>query len=171
MAKERKSVARFTRSCLVLAGLASLVVLPPRTYASEALQYLDDRSTPQKLIQSYYNAINKKQYARAYGYFTKGSAPSDFESWSEGYAKTKSVSVQFGSTRPDPGAGQIYWALPVAISSLDTDGKTEVFAGCYKIHLTNPGMQVDPPFQPMSIDGAKLEASTKRIAEAVPDKC
>lgn len=153
-----------------LALLAGLIVVPA-ALASEAVQYLDDRSTPERLVQSYYNAINLRQYARAYGYFTGGSAPADFKSWAEGYAKTKSVSVQFGSTEPDPGAGQIYWALPVAIASLDADGKTTVYSGCYTIHLANPGMQVDPPFQPMSINGAKLKESDKPIAEAVPNGC
>ena len=154
-----------------LAGFVALAVSAVCAEASEALQYLDDRSTPQKLIQSYYNAINQRQCARAYSYFTLDKAPKDFQSWSAGYAKTKSVSVQFGPTRPDPGAGEIYWALPVAIASLGTDGTTTVFAGCYTIHVANPGMQVDPPFQPMSINGAKLEESDKPIAEAVPDKC
>ena len=83
-----------------LAVLVGLSVAATCAQASEVLQYLDDRSTPQKLIQSYYNAIDQRQYARAYGYFTPDTAPADFKSWSEGYAKTKSVSVQFGPTQP-----------------------------------------------------------------------
>lgn len=135
------------------------------------LQYLDDRSTPQKLVQSYYNAINQKQYARAYGYFSEGFAPKDYQSWVKGYADTKSVSVQFGSTQPDPGAGQIYWALPVAISVLETDGASKVYAGCYTIHMTNPEMETDPPFQPMTINGAKLSESDKSAQDSVPGHC
>ena len=134
-------------------------------------QYMDDRSTPEKLVQSYYNAISKKQYTRAYGYFSQGFAPKDYQSWVKGYADTKSVSVQFGSTQPDPGAGQIYWALPVAISALKTDGTIEVYAGCYTIHQTNPGMQTDPPYQPMSINSATLSASDKPIYDSIPKSC
>ena len=148
--------------------LASLAFAGP---ASATVQYLDDRSTPQQLVQSYYNAINLQQYARAYGYFSPGAVPSDFETWAKGYAATKSVSVQFGPAQPDPGAGQVYWALPVAISALGTDGETTVFSGCYQIHLTNPGMQVDPPFQPMSINSAKLSKVDKPIQDAIPKSC
>lgn len=135
------------------------------------LQYMDDRSTPEKLVQSYYNAINQKQYARAFGYFSEGFAPNNYESWMQGYAGTEAISIQFGATQPDPGAGQIYWALPVAISASMSDGTTKVYAGCYTIHLTAPDMQTDPPFQPMSINGAKLSASDKPIHAAVPTSC
>ncbi|MCV6586397.1 MAG: hypothetical protein OIF47_12740 [Marinibacterium sp.] len=154
---------------LALAAMLTVAVFGPQARAET--QYLDDRSTPQTLVQSYYDAINKQQYARAYGYFTPDAAPADFASWSAGYAKTKSVSVQFGPTQPDPGAGQIFWALPVAISALGTDGQTSVFAGCYTIHLTNPGMQMDPPFQPMSIQSAHLSPSDQPIHSAVPQSC
>lgn len=154
---------------LMAAGLS--VGLASAGAAMAAEQYMDDRSTPQALIQSYYNAINQQNYVRAYGYFSQGFAPKNYESWMKGYADTKSVSVQFGPTQPDPGAGQIYWALPVAISSVSTDGKETVFAGCYEIHMTNPLMQTDPPFQPMSINSAKLHRSDKAIQDSVPKSC
>ncbi len=154
----------------VMAG-GAIGLIATAGVAVAALQYMDDRSTPEKLVQSYYNAIDQQQYARAYGYFSPGFAPKDYQSWVKGYADTKSVSVQFGGTQPDPGAGQIYWALPVALAVLMTDGSTKVYAGCYTIHLTNPQMQTDPPFQAMSINGAKLSLSDKPIAESVPKSC
>ena len=80
--------------------------------------FMDDRSSPQKLVESYYFAINNGYYVQAYGYFRNGSAPQNFNTWVKGYADTKTVSVKFGATAPDPGAGQIYWALPVAIETL-----------------------------------------------------
>lgn len=155
---------KFVTGCVI--GLIVTV-----NFAMAETQYLDDRSTPETLVQSYYNAINQKQYTRAYGYFSKGFAPKGYENWVNGYGETKSVSVQFGSTQPDPGAGQIYWALPVAIAALSTDGSTKVYSGCYTIHLTNPGMQTDPPFQSMSINSAKLSVSDEQIQNAVPKSC
>lgn len=153
----------------IVAGALALVAGAGGALA--AVQYMDDRSTPKALVQSYYNAINQQQYARAYGYFSEGFAPKDYDSWVKGYADTASVAVQVGATRPDPGAGQIYWALPVAISVRKTDGSHEVFAGCYTIHMTNPGMQDTPPYQPMSISGAELAKSSKPVQDAVPDSC
>ncbi|MEM9634122.1 MAG: hypothetical protein AAGA50_22525 [Pseudomonadota bacterium] len=133
--------------------------------------YLDDRSTPQKLVQSYYYAISNQLYAQAYSYFSKGWEPKDFKKWSEGYASTKKVNVKFGPTEPDVGAGQIDWALPVAISAEQTDGTSKVFIGCYQIHMTNIGMQTDPPYQPMGINSASLKETNTPFDNAVPGKC
>ncbi|HVY51583.1 MAG TPA: hypothetical protein VHA07_08475, partial [Devosia sp.] len=34
--------------------------------------YLDDRSTPEAVIASFYNAINRQEYARAWSYYEDG---------------------------------------------------------------------------------------------------
>jgi len=133
--------------------------------------YLDDRSTPEKLVESYYYAISNGYYVQAYSYFQQGSAPENFEEWTKGYADTKSVSVKFGPTEPDPGAGQIYWALPVAISAVQADGTEKVFTGCYKIHMTNMGMQTEPPYQPMGIVSASLKESKEAFSAVKPSGC
>lgn len=158
-------IAILSASLPLLAGLA-----PDETYAQD-WTYLDDRSSPQRLIESYYFAISTRSYAQAYGYFEAQSAPEDFNIWVKGYAGTKSVEVKFGSTQPDPGAGQIYWALPVALLSLQTNGTRKTYTGCYKIHMTNPGMQVDPPYQPMGIVSASLTESKTPYMDAQPGPC
>ncbi len=152
-------------------ALLPFALIPFQHALADDWTYLDDRSTPQKLIESYYNAISHGYFAQAYGYFTEGSAPQDFAAWAKGYETTKSVTVKFGSTEPDPGAGQIYWTLPVAISATLNDGTVKVFAGCYKIHLSNPGMQTDPPFQPMGIVSGSLKETSKALEKAVPGSC
>ncbi|MCK7612095.1 hypothetical protein [Roseibium sediminicola] len=147
------------------------VLVAPVPAFSEDWAYLDDRSTPQKLVESYYFAISHRYYAQAYGYFQDGAAPADFDSWAKGYSDTGTVTVKFGATAPDPGAGQIFWALPVAISAAKTDGTTQVFTGCYKIHMANPGMQTDPPYQPMGIVSATLKETKKAFDTIAPGPC
>ncbi|MCV0427342.1 MAG: hypothetical protein K5905_17920 [Roseibium sp.] len=132
---------------------------------------MDDRSTPQKLIESYYYAVSNRYYVQAYSYFSSGFAPTDFDEWSKGYADTKSVEVKFGLTAPDPGAGQIYWSLPVAIAAHQVDGSTKVFTGCYKIHMTNVGMQTEPPYQPMGINSATLSESSEAFDKVKASGC
>ncbi|MFT4962262.1 MAG: hypothetical protein ACI92Z_003359 [Paracoccaceae bacterium] len=147
-------------------GLVALFAISP-TLSIAAEQYLDNRSTPQKLIESFYNAINKQQYARAYGYYSdNGSAPKNFQDWADGYSKTKHVSVQFGPTEPNPGAGQIYWALPVVLSVLADNGDTTVFTGCYEIHMVNPGIITLPPHPPMGINDGHFKKTSKSISAA-----
>ena len=133
--------------------------------------YRDDRSTPETLIESYYNAINRKEYARAYGYYSEEGREPDFKTFVKGYEKTKSVKVALRKTDPDPGAGQIYWSQPLAIEAETTDGKKEVFTGCYTIHLTNPGMQEEPPFKPMQIMTGSLTKSPLELEKSVPEAC
>lgn len=133
--------------------------------------YRDDRSTPQTLIESYYNAINRKEYARAYGYYSEHGWEPDFKAFAKGYEKTKSVKVALRKTEPDPGAGQIFWSQPVAIESEMEDGTKQVFTGCYTIHLTNPGMQEEPPYKPMQIRTGTLTRSPLSLEESVPENC
>ena len=133
--------------------------------------YRDDRSTPQALIESYYNAINRKEYTRAYGYYSEEGREPDFKTFVKGYENTKSVKVALRKTDPDPGAGQIYWSQPLAIEAETTDGKKEVFTGCYTIHLTNPGMQEEPPFKPMQIMTGSLTKSPLELEKSVPETC
>lgn len=133
--------------------------------------YRDDRSTPQALMESYYNAINRKEYSRAYSYYSEEGREPDFKTFAKGYEGTKSVKVAVRKVDPDPGAGQIYWSLPIAIESEGDDGKKEVFTGCYTIRLTNPGMQEEPPYKPMQIMTGSLTKSPLAIEKSVPENC
>lgn len=133
--------------------------------------YLDDRSTPQQLIHSYYNAINRKEYARAYSYYADDSHEPDFSHYAKGYENTRSVAIQLGNTEPDPGAGQIYWTLPLAIEATLNDGKTQVYTGCYTVAMSNPAMQEEPPFKPMTIRAGTLSKSPKPLQDSVPEEC
>lgn len=133
--------------------------------------YMDDRSSPQKLIESYYNAVNRKEYARAYSYYAEGQQGDDFKKYAKGYENTASVKFKLGKTHPDPGAGQIYWSLPIAIEAKDTNGKSQVFTGCYTIKMSNPAMQQEPPFRPMTIMAGTLSKSPLSLEKSVPEEC
>ncbi len=134
-------------------------------------EYRDDRSTPQALIESYYNAINRKEYTRAYGYYSEEGREPDFKTFVKGYETTKSVKVALRKAEPDPGAGQIYWSQPLAIEAEREDGKKEIFSGCYTIHLTNPTMQEQPPFKPLQIMTGSLTKSPLDLEKSVPESC
>lgn len=133
--------------------------------------YRDDRSTPQALVESYYNAINRKEYGRAYSYLDQSHRDSDFQKFVNGYEKTKSVKVAVREVEPDPGAGQIYWSLPVAIESENEDGQKEVFGGCYTVHISNPSMQVGASFIPMQIMSGTMTKSSLSLEDSVPEAC
>ena len=155
-------------------ALAAIAAITAMAGAGAAAQdddsYIDDRSGPARVITSYYNAINAQDYVRAYSYYSEGWAPKDYYTWAKGFETTAHVTLRTGPTQGDPGAGNVYWALPVAISARQTDGTVTVYAGCYTIHGLN-GPQSDPPFVPLGINKGTLKPSDKPLDAALPASC
>src|SRR5690242_3395584 len=78
------------------------------TLAAEPV-YLDDRSTAVSVIQSFYNAISRKEYARSYSYYEDGQGVGPFAKFVAGYADTASVSIAFGQVGSEGAAGSTYY--------------------------------------------------------------
>jgi len=117
-----------------------------------AALYIDDRSGPVAVLRSYVNALNRREYARAYGYWEPAAAGlPPFEQFAAGFADTRSVQLWTGEVRSDAGAGQLYHAVYVVLWAERTGGQTQTFGGCYELHLAQPGVQAVPPFRPMGI--------------------
>lgn len=154
--------------------LACLALTAPLA-AQEALgiRFVDDRSSAERVIVSYYNAINLGQYARAYGYYIGGpDNGASYEEFKKGFADTSAVVLQMGQSTADPGAGNDRWLVPVAIQSVSTDGKATVYAGCYTINKPADGVQYDVvPYTSYGIDSAHLSRSDKPLGSALPESC
>lgn len=133
--------------------------------------YQDDRSTPEKLIESYYNAINRHEIARAYSYYSEEGRNPFYESFAKGYADTKRVKIILGKSQEDGAAGTMYWSLPLALEAENNNGKSEIFTGCYTIRQVNPGIQEIPPFRPMEIMAGTLSPSPLTLEKSVPESC
>jgi len=123
----------------------------------DAARYIDDRSAGEELVRSYYNAVNRKEYSRAYSYWEAG-APQviPFTTFESGYANTKSVTLATKPGTIGAGAGQTYYTVPAVVTASNNDGSTTVFSGCYTLHLGSPNAQATPPFQPLGIQSAKI---------------
>lgn len=123
--------------------------------------YLDDRSTPEAVVTSYYDAVNKREYARAYSYWEPAAAERElpaFDDFVQGYADTASVDLTLGDVGEGVGAGQLYFSVPVTLMAAMLDGSTQTFVGCYTLHLGRPQLQAVPPFRPLGIQRARIEA-------------
>lgn len=121
--------------------------------------YLDDRSTPTGIILSLFNAINRKEYARAYSYWENSGSSSNvpsFDQFAKGYQETDSVEVSIGVVGADVGAGQLYYNVPIVLQVQMTTGKAQIFSGCYTLHLARPEIQAAPPYHPLSIASAMV---------------
>ncbi|MEO9167457.1 MAG: DUF1176 domain-containing protein, partial [Aestuariivirga sp.] len=122
--------------------------------AHAADPFLDDRSSPESVIRSLYNAINMHQYGRAYGYFADPPAK-DYDTYAKGFATTAHVDVLLGQAGGDGAAGSIYFNMPIAIRATATDGKISYFAGCYVVRAINADQ--DPPYTPLQIQAHTLK--------------
>ena len=151
-------------------ALALAVVAGP-ALAQDLSDYRDDRSDPAAVVESFYNAVNRKEYARAYSYFGADQAPQPYDEFASGYEETETVIVATGQWTEDHAMSHSYFALPVVIDAESTDGSHQLFAGCYRIALTSPGVQ-EPPVEPMHIESASLKPiKAGDIASAPMPEC
>jgi hypothetical protein len=138
-------------------------------------RYLDDRTDAVQVLRSLFNAVNRKEYVRAYWYWepnAQGLAP--FNQFQQGYATTAVVTLTVGTVASDAGAGQRYYTVPVVLVSTSTANVTQTFAACYILHLASPDIQGTPPYRPIGIRSAKAKLvannadKTTLLAQACP---
>ena len=129
----------------------------PVSVAAETLNidknnYLDNRSGAIETVSSMLNALNLKQYVRAYYYFqVPATYPGNYTIWSNGFSNTDGITVTFGSVVQEGAAGSLYYKVPLAEVVTTTSATTQTFVGCYTLRLGQPANQMTPPFQPMGI--------------------
>lgn len=154
---------RFASAAFALAAFTAVTGPAP----AQEEPYLDDRSTPQALVRSLYNAINRKEYARAYAYFANPPAPT-LNDYAKGYDETEAVTLVVGTPAQEGAAGSTFYTLPIAISAAGAN--EQVFAGCYTMRLTNPQIQGDP-YKPLAIEKGSLSPVSGPIETALPASC
>lgn len=120
--------------------------------------YEDDRSSTEAVVQSFYNAINRKEYLRAWSYFESSAAPA-YATFKLGFTQTKAVDMKLGEVEAEGAAGSVQTKLPIAIQAHQSDGSRTVFEGCYILVQVNPSIQDTPPFRPIQIASAHLSES------------
>ena len=123
--------------------------------------YLDDRSTPIQVLKSYYNAINRQEYVRAYSYWgQKGtgakSQPPAYQQFAAGYSNTTQVKLTTGKARGEGAAGSVYTTVPVTLSVTNINGSKDTFVGCYTLRQVNPKLFSVPPFTAIHIESANI---------------
>ena len=140
--------------------------------------YLDDRSTPIQVLKSYYNAINRQEYVRAYSYWgQKGtsakSQPPAYPQFAAGYSNTAQVKLTTGKASSEGGAGSVYTTVPVTLAVTNTNGSKDTFVGCYTLRQVNPKLFAAPPFTPTHIESAKIRkvAENKNAALLMEQSC
>ena len=136
--------------------------------------YLDNRSGPVEVVSSLENALNSKEYVRAYSYWENpASTAGPFNDYAAGFSDTDVITASFGTPISDAGAGQIHYKVPVALKVQTTSSTTQTFVGCYILHLSQPGFQAALPFQPIGIISGKFKKvdNSASTAPLLPTAC
>lgn len=153
-----------------IASILTALILSSNAAFAQEEPYLDDRSNPESLVRSLYNAIGRKEYARAWDYFGDQKPSSTFEDFREGYADTDRVEVLTGGASEEGAAGSIFYNIPVAIRASTADGNSSTFAGCYTARLTSPQLQ-EPPFRGLHLEKGALKLAGGELGDVLPASC
>ena len=84
---------------------AAFVPVLAAPLAAQETPYMDNRSDAASLVRSLYNAVNRKEFARAWGYFGDEKPSKDLEAFIKGYEGTERVLVETGLITEEGAAG------------------------------------------------------------------
>ncbi len=103
----------------------------------------DDQSGPIAALSSYVNAINLRDYRRAYDYWESPSQ--SYEDFVQGFANTKFVILAVRVPYHEEGAaGSFYAEIQTLLLAVHKDGSKHSFVGCYIMRTPNPAMSGHP---------------------------
>jgi hypothetical protein len=168
VANNANTASLMASACTGTGGLPGVadVTSPQSDISTNA--YIDDRTDGAQVLRSLFNAVNRKEYVRAYSYWQPGAAQlQPYDQFQQGYADTDTVQLTVGSQTSEGAAGQLYYNVPVILVSQGTSG-TQTFTGCYVLQLSNPGIQGQPPFQPLAIRSASVQQVPNSPAPTMP---
>ena len=129
--------------------------------------------SPVDLLASYYNAINRKEYARAYSYWE--TAPNSYADFVAGFAST--VDVQLIVQPPTSGegaAGSIYVQIPTVLIADHQDGTQYVYSGCFvtrKSNLQPPDIPEPDVWHLFSADILPVSNDLSKIPSLLKEAC
>ena len=119
------------------------------------------------MVTSYYNAINLKEYARAYAYWR--NPPQSYDDFVAGFSDTLAARLIIGP----PAIANVEASdvapvgIPVLLFAWHTDGSEHLFYGCFRVSQSAPG--VDPPH--WQIADASLQVAPSADVTLLRDAC
>ncbi len=94
-----------------------------------------DCSDPVTTLASYYDALNSRDFRRAYRFWE--TPPSTYERFESGFADTDRVRVLIEPPRVEGAAGSSFAEISTIVVATTRSGNERVFAGCYTLRKSN----------------------------------
>jgi heat shock protein HslJ len=99
-------------------------------------QRYEDLSSPVGLLTSFYNAINSRDYQRAYRYWE--TPPANLDDFSREYRNSAEVRLLVEPPiRIEGAAGSLYAEVPTILIARLRNGRERMFVGCYVMRRSN----------------------------------
>jgi hypothetical protein len=117
---------------------------------------------PEALLRAYYQAINGKDYARAYGYWENPPNPT-LEEFAQGYGDTASVAAALGQPTLQGAAGNQYARIPIVLAATSTAGHLMMFSGCYVARQTNADIDTSSRGSKWLLSSAAVEVAPTNV--------
>jgi heat shock protein HslJ len=152
-------------------GTLNFVKTSPTDSSAEQEPY-EVLSSPVEMLASYFNAVNRREYERAYGYWQTPS--NTLAEFARGYAETVSVRlIVEPPTVIDGAAGSLYAEIPAVLIALQRDGSRRIFAGCYVTRKSNLRPPDAPKEDVWHIYKAKMRpaAGNASVAQLLAQPC
>ena len=105
--------------------------------SADTISKYDDVSSPEYVMLSFENALNMKDFQRAWNYW-KPQPEAGFEKWKKGYADTKHIDIYYKYKDSDAGAGNRWVIYTVKMFAEDNKGKKHLYEGYYTLHTSAP---------------------------------
>lgn len=113
------------RSVAVL--LALLCALPAQ--AQDDPVYLDDGSTPELLVRSFFNAISRYEHGRAWSYLNPEFRP-DYEAFRSEFEAVERAEPIIGFLHAEGRADAVYYDVPVIVRVIGRSGEPALATSC-----------------------------------------
>lgn len=99
-----------------------------------------DLGDPLAVLQSYFDAINRHEYARAFTYwnYLGRASKQTFAQFHQGFLATGHVAIELGKPERQGAAGSSYAGVPVVVIAMQTDQTVRTFCGTYTLRSLNP---------------------------------
>lgn len=93
-------------------------------------------ASPVELVSSYYEAINGRNYERAFAFWRTPNET--MENFVKGYAETEKIRLIIEPNGAVEGAaGSLFAQVPTVLISTLKNGRTQIFSGCYVLRKSN----------------------------------
>ena len=125
--------AKLLLGVLLVFTLATSITLAQDTNSYPAY---DVATSPVDVLASYYNAISRGEYWRAYNYW--GNHPQTYVTFANGFSDTLSVQlIVQPPTILEGAAGSIYASIPTVVIAEHQDNTQHIYSGCFVTRKTN----------------------------------